>query len=642
MCCITSSGSRNGSLSLNMETRNTLHSPNRPFSPIFDCKSRRCSNCLNKLKDSIDKRRGLILAIGEDGVGKTILCQELAKEFAEDHTIESLLILEPHFQTEKEFASCLGQLFGSFSPKADDSDNQFIEEIKKYLFTQCTAQKKSMLILINRGDELSDFCWRFFEELYKNYSDARKLLQVVIFGSPKLKETVVSFPGLSENVNDCYSVEPMTMSEARQLIRLWRQHAGQAGSGEISITLSAQWLIYLAAQGYPGRILDLCDLIRLTLSLHNTRKADWYIAQMCARMLYPGRAARLQRIRLASLTAVLAITVVYGLNTDMIARPVIGPENKSAAPIIRQSSTPQPAMQQKSSTSAPSPEMASAPPSAAQTPPDMSTRDRKTENRAGKPAHPEEQPTVERALGSSEDVGEKQPVEPFHTEEITEQPPTVQEETVDAIEEEDPVIPLGPTEILGTITVRQKETLYDMTRKLYGPYQGDQQQTRTAAVLRFNPALSSASRIQIGDSIRFPALPVMLPPDADKQWWLRLAAFADLGEAYRFVRRHANTPPLLIIPTVESKGELRFTILLQEYFTDEDSARKTGNMSGQKNHPSPAGNLPPLPLPRCGGSSLQVAIKHFLPDSRQAPCRLMESPRNILRPRASSPLMLSA
>jgi hypothetical protein len=117
-----------------------------------------------------------------------------------------------------------------------------------------------------------------------------------------------------------------------------------------------------------------------------------------------------------------------------------------------------------------------------------------------------------------------------------------------------------------------------MTRKLYGPYQGDQQQARTAAVLRFNPALSSASRIQIGDSIRFPALPVMLPPDADKQWWLQLADFADLGEAYRFIRRYANTPPMLIIPTVESKEGLRFTILLQEYFTAEDSARKTGKM----------------------------------------------------------------
>jgi hypothetical protein len=137
---------------------------------------------------------------------------------------------------------------------------------------------------------------------------------------------------------------------------------------------------------------------------------------------------------------------------------------------------------------------------------------------------------------------------------------------------------IKPSDIIGTITVREKETLYDMTRKLYGPYQGNQQQARIAAVLRFNPALSSSSRIQIGDSIRFPALPVMLPPDADKQWWLQLAAFADLGEAYRFVRRHANTPPMLIIPALKSKGELRFTIILQEYFTDKDSARKTGKM----------------------------------------------------------------
>ena len=130
---------------------------------------------------------------------------------------------------------------------------------------------------------------------------------------------------------------------------------------------------------------------------------------------------------------------------------------------------------------------------------------------------------------------------------------------------------MEPPVDLGAITTASGENFGDMVRRIYGPWSYNRANVR--AVLAANPDLANPEMLQVGDRIRFPAIPVALTPAAEDVWWARLMIFDTVEEAYRFLRRHRRKPvPLLIVPSRDAGGRLRMNVLLEEYFTDKEAA----------------------------------------------------------------------
>ena len=547
-----------------MDSSNTTDSIRHRSASSFLFQSRQYTKSMEGLKDSIDNSQGLAVLIGESGAGKSTLCRELHKEYINDDRTESLLLLDPHFDSTADFISALAGLFGSLEREAGTADNQYKENVKKFLFDQAIASKKNILILINKVDTLPDFYLRTLEELYKYHIDAHRFLQVILAGSKKVQKQLSAFHDLSTYVSKYHTLGPMSFQEAKEIIRRQISDETQSKPDRTTFSLAAQWVIFKNAQGYPGRIKDLCQLIFMTLSLHNTNKANWHIAQICAKMLLPEQAVKLQRLRFSVIAVILTVTVVYGISMQSMQ------ETPPRTP-------PQPAPSQQSEMTTPVPSVSitegehqpdSTKQVAVELPPESTP--------------PVEQETIQKLAVKVTPPAMKTEVQEEHIAvpapqkkpEVTiivEHPPA--EIAMDTGDEyPSSITGIQPTTILGEITVREQETLWDMIRKLYGPHSFNHQNTKT--VLMINPAIEELHHISIGDIIKFPAIPVELTKEAENLWWLEFATFNDIASAYRFLKDHANTPPMLIIPKIIKDRTMQFAVIMQENFTKKNDAVK--------------------------------------------------------------------
>jgi len=86
-----------------------------PFSnspdPDFFFRSNTHVDCLQKVELSIRLKKGLAVVIGDVGTGKTTLCRQMVRKFANDDQIETHLILDPGFQDASEFLKNLAKIY---------------------------------------------------------------------------------------------------------------------------------------------------------------------------------------------------------------------------------------------------------------------------------------------------------------------------------------------------------------------------------------------------------------------------------------------------------------------------------------------------------------------------------------------------
>lgn len=126
-----------------------------------------------------------------------------------------------------------------------------------------------------------------------------------------------------------------------------------------------------------------------------------------------------------------------------------------------------------------------------------------------------------------------------------------------------------PPVVLGQIAAASKETLWEMIRHVYGAYRPSLED----AVLNVNPHIPSPEKLQAGQVVYFPAVPAQLTGVDRTSWWIEVARLADLATAYRYVRDNPDSyPPIRLLPHWDRKNGLQFSILLQTYYFDPETA----------------------------------------------------------------------
>ncbi|KPK31572.1 MAG: hypothetical protein AMK70_12290 [Nitrospira bacterium SG8_35_1] len=131
-------------------------------------------------------------------------------------------------------------------------------------------------------------------------------------------------------------------------------------------------------------------------------------------------------------------------------------------------------------------------------------------------------------------------------------------------------------EFLGEIIAIEDETFGDMVRRIYGPYSYNEE--NTGKVLAVNPGLKNPNLLSVGQKVRFPTILVALTPEVADVWWVKIITLDNLQSAYRFLRVYSQwAPPMLIIPSRNSSGQVLFNVLLESYFADEGAARTAIN-----------------------------------------------------------------
>ena len=189
-----------------MEYFRILNLSKEPFSnspePEFFYQSHQHVGCLQKLELAVRLRRGLNVVIGEVGTGKTTLCRQLIRRFGDDDKVETHLLLDPHFSVPMEFLSTIAEMFnveGTSDPGV--TEWQLREGIKNYLFEEGVNRQKTVVLIVDEGQKIPDFCLEIMRELLNYETNEYKLLQIVIFAQTEFEDSLKRNPGIADRIS---------------------------------------------------------------------------------------------------------------------------------------------------------------------------------------------------------------------------------------------------------------------------------------------------------------------------------------------------------------------------------------------------------------------------------------------------------
>jgi general secretion pathway protein A len=316
---------------LNMEKEPFSNSPD----PGLFCPSRNHVECLQLLEMAIRLRRGLNVVLGEIGTGKTTLCRKLIQQFsaAEDSArVEVHLVLDPSFSTPAEFLASIAGFFGLILRDALPTERQFKEAIKAGLFTKGVDEGKIVVLLIDEGQKLPDFCIEILRELLNYETNDCKLLQIVIFAQTEFEQTIRRCANFTDRINLSYRLHPLNLTETGRMINYRIAQASGRSKAPLLFSLPAIYAVYRATGGYPRAINMLCHHVVLAMIIQNRVRAGWPLVRSCSgrlAQLRPGRRGlntALAVVLLAVSLTVLAVT----LNKSASTGASIGADSQKA------------------------------------------------------------------------------------------------------------------------------------------------------------------------------------------------------------------------------------------------------------------------------------------------------------------------
>jgi len=527
-----------------MEYFKILNFEREPFSnspdPEAFFQSRQHVGCLQKLELSIRMRRGLNVVIGDIGTGKTTLCRQLIRTTADDEKIEPHLILDPNFSSDSEFLHTVVSMFLGRKPEAAESDWQLKELIKQYLFSRGVDEQKTILLIIDEGQKIPEFCMEILREFLNYETNDFKLLQIVIFAQKEFSAKVQAHKNFADRISLYHTLSPLSFQETRAMIRFRLDMASADGMGSALFSLPAYWVVYRATRGYPRKIINLCHRITLTMIIQNRNRAGFWLALSCVKRVFPEQVKRRRLVRTGALVAVLVLFLFLGL----------GPERFFSLAFFQQNKQPLPLSSENVVVKEQLPDEKQA---------------RVLFSEATKSAVPVvTASSLDDVAAPKRATGEKQEIAAAIASPMT--------------GAQAGIYNLQQPALLGSVAVSEQETLSRMIYLVYGPLSSFTEQ-HMETLLRANPHILDPDVLSSGDTIKFPLMHVpgeVIHPD---RWRIKLADWNVLTEAYNAMVGYSHLDPKArLVPTYDRLGEVRFVIILREEFSDKESAGKALKM----------------------------------------------------------------
>jgi hypothetical protein len=154
--------------------------------------------------------------------------------------------------------------------------------------------------------------------------------------------------------------------------------------------------------------------------------------------------------------------------------------------------------------------------------------------------------------------------------------------------DESPVMESAPepsrimADTLGEIDVRRGDTLLEMLEKVYGHSRSFYGEAAVAA----NGHLPDIHSLRIGDRIVFPIIPIPISPPEHECFWVRIASFQTLSDAYDFVRAWPREGGnIKMIPMFRNDTGFQVPVVLKTVFADRATAEKALGDLGSESSP---------------------------------------------------------
>ena len=214
------------------------------------------------------RRKNNPLLVGEPGVGKSILIDQVASKLPEQvrigHIRQTLLSAD-----EFLLSVCL-QL--GLNPEQTDKPHLF-EAIKDYAMDQ-HLDLRPVLLVIDEAQNLNSAILEEIRLLANLEMFGRKLIQIILLGHPELGVNITSLPNdaLMQLVRLNHHMNPLSREEIREYIDYRLYVAGNDGRLVFPKELLDGIVCYTG--GIPRLINQLCDMMLITAYINQTHEID--------------------------------------------------------------------------------------------------------------------------------------------------------------------------------------------------------------------------------------------------------------------------------------------------------------------------------------------------------------------------------
>ncbi len=239
---------------------NLLGLEKEPFStspdPSFFFLSKEHKAALCRLQIAITLKRGLCVIMGDVGTGKTTLSRKLATVLKDEPDVLFHMILNPYFETAKQFLARVATLF-HLKVRSRATALDYIEAIERYLFHQGVEEGKTVVLLVDEAQILPDFVLETLRILLNYETNEYKMLQLVLVGQMELLPRISRMENFWDRIAMKYVLNPLGVEEVREMLDFRLRQAGYTGGASL-FTEDAVRRIWEHTQGYPRKLAQLC------------------------------------------------------------------------------------------------------------------------------------------------------------------------------------------------------------------------------------------------------------------------------------------------------------------------------------------------------------------------------------------------
>ena len=221
--------------------------------PRFLFYSAKHREAYNHLLYGIRERKGFVQLTGEVGAGKTTLCRAMLEQL--DGHFSTALILNPVMSAD-ELMKAIAMEYGLPVNGLDRLNTLAV--INQFLLQQVERGRETVLI-IDEAQDLTDDLLEQVRLLSNLETDDRKLLQIVLFGQPELRDRLNNprLRQLRQRITVRYHLLPLTRHEVSQYVQHRLEVSGAKGAPYF--TRPAMWRVHKYSHGIPRLVNAICD-----------------------------------------------------------------------------------------------------------------------------------------------------------------------------------------------------------------------------------------------------------------------------------------------------------------------------------------------------------------------------------------------
>jgi general secretion pathway protein A len=224
---------------------------------------------LSFLQYGLEQGDGFIVITGDVGTGKTTLVQALLEELDPKQIRVATVVT-----TQLGEDDLLRMVAENFGVRLNgETKAAVLRELQK-LFEQQVRQGRRLLLIVDEAQNLSPEAIEELRMLSNFHIDGQAPIQMFLVGQEEFRATLLSpgFEQLRQRVIATYHLNPLNLEETRTYIEHRLSLVGW--KHDPAFTDEAFDAVFLACEGVPRRINNLCDRLLLFACLEELHRID--------------------------------------------------------------------------------------------------------------------------------------------------------------------------------------------------------------------------------------------------------------------------------------------------------------------------------------------------------------------------------